>query len=131
MYFILLVADFHHRDKTNKISGPTPSDTSQIISCKCSVNRALASQNLNLSRCVKCRSINENSRKENFLFAAVFTMSQPTNLKFLIYGQYFSNLQTKSKSYCNEPLILQDTFNTFMLESPQVFLFQHLYYLIT
>ena len=47
---------------------------------------------IGLSRCVKCESINGNSRKENHLPVAVFAMSQPTNLKSLLWGQYFLNL---------------------------------------
>ena len=35
----------------------------------------------------------------------------------LLWGQYSCNLLTKSKSCCNDPVILQ---GTFILESPQV-----------
>ena len=65
---------------------------------------------------VKCRSINGNSRTENHLRVAIFPMSQPTNLMSLLWGQYFCNLPTKSKSCCYDPVILQDTF---ILKSPQ------------
>ena len=50
---------------------------------------------------------------------AVFAMSQPTNLKYLLWGHYFCNLPTKSKSCRDDPVILQ---HTFMLESAQVLL---------
>ena len=45
-----------------------------------------------LSRCLKCESITGHSSKKNYLHVAVFTMSQPTNLKVLLCGQYFCNL---------------------------------------
>ena len=60
---------------------------------------------IDLSRCVKCGSITGNSRKENHLRVAVFAMSQPTNLKSLLWGQCFCNLLTKSKSCCDDPVI--------------------------
>ena len=74
---------------------------------------------IDLSPCVKCGSATGNSRKENHLCVAVFAMSQPTNLKSLLWGQYFCHLPTKSRSCCHDPVILQ---GTFMLESPQVLL---------
>ena len=50
---------------------------------------------INLFRCVKCGSITGNSRKENHLRIAVFAMSQPTNLKYLLWDHCFCNLPTK------------------------------------
>ena len=47
---------------------------------------------IDLSRCVKFKSTNGNSRKENYLRVAVFVMSQPNNLKSLLWGHYFLNL---------------------------------------
>ena len=74
---------------------------------------------IDLSRCVKCKSIAGNSRKENDLRVAVFAMSQPTILKSLLWGQCFCNLPSKSKSCCDDPVILK---GSFFLESPQVLL---------
>ena len=44
-----------------------------------------------------CESITGNSRKENYLRVAVFAMSQATNLKSLLWRQYFcSSLQNQN-----------------------------------
>ena len=68
---------------------------------------------------VKCGSITGNLKKEYHLCTAVFAMSQPTNLKYLLWGQYFWNLPTKSKPCCDDPVIPE---GTFLLESPKVLL---------
>ena len=74
---------------------------------------------IDLSCYVKSGSITGNSRKEIHLRAAVFAMSQPTNLESLLWGQCFCNLATKSKSCCDDPVILQ---GTFILGYPQFLL---------
>ena len=74
---------------------------------------------IDLFCCVKFGSITGNLRKKNHLRVAVFAMSQPTNLKSLLWDLCLCNLPTKSKPCCDDTAILQ---GHFILEPPQVFL---------